>query len=708
MVTKILRAGGVATAWLALCVCPFAAAEESADPSTNQSTDQPKHVVHGSVDVTAEAIAIPTLTIVGRDKVRSTVPLGDGSEVLRDVAGADLGRMGGHGLEPYVRGLSQGDLTVLLDGATVHGGCPNRMDPATSYAAAETTDSVMVIRGVQTLRYGSGAPGGTVIFDRVVPDFEDTTWDVDLVTGGSSWSANPDFALDAAVGFGDWSLRALGSYRNTDNYEDGNGVEVRSAAKSVTGTIMGGWRPDELTMFELSYERSETDDALFAGAGMDSPETNSDIIRFQTERTSAGNGIGWRVDAFANRVDHVMDNYSLRPLTAPMAMRAPSDTSTWGLRGHVELGRTNPILIGVTVESADADATRFAGPNPEMVNMKQSVLWADVTNTQAGAFVEGTVAIGSSTQIVYGARVDHFTSEAARADEKTVGGNGPAPRQLWINYTGNGDDNWSATDFGGLARIEHRFGSWQLFGGLSRTVRAADATERYLGANSSMPPMRWIGNPGLAPAKSHQIDLGAGWQKGASTVNFTVFGADVDDYILRDRAHGQPGVLQNDNASIYRNVDARRYGIELDAGIRISNPLVLGGRLAWVWAENTTDDRPIAQTPPLHGNISLGWAQSRWSAAGVVRFAAEQTRVDDNPMTGSGLDSGETPGWVVLDLSGGVEIGAGFGVRAGVANVFDRTYANHLNRSNVFDPTVVQVNEPGRTYWLRLSWRAEG
>jgi iron complex outermembrane receptor protein len=220
--------------------------------------------------------------------------------------------------------------------------------------------------------------------------------------------------------------------------------------------------------------------------------------------------------------------------------------------------------------------------------------------------------------------------------------------------------------------------------------------------------MRWIGNPGLSLAKSHQIDLGVGWQKGASTVNVTVFGADVDDYILRDRAHGQPGILQSDNASIYRNVDARRYGVEVDAGVRISNPLVLGGRLAWVWAENTTDDRPIAQTPPLHGNISLGWAQTRWSAAGVVRFAAEQTRVDDNPMTGSGLDAGETPGWVVLDVSGGVEVGGGFRINAGVANVFDRTYANHLNRSNVFDPTVVQVNEPGRTYWLRLGWRASG
>ena len=687
-----------------LFVCPFASAEEADDAKPEPE----KPVMHGSLEVTAEAIPIPALTIVGEEEIRSTVPMGDGSEVLRDVTGADLGRMGGHGLEPFVRGQSQGDLTVLLDGATVHGGCPNRMDPATSYSTTASTDQLVVIRGVQTLQYGPGAPGGTVLYDRKTPRFDDTRWNLNAATGGSTWSDAPDFDLDAAVGFGDWSLRALGTYRNTKNYEDGSGEEVRSAAKSTGATLMLGWRPAADTEFELSYERSNTDDALFAGAGMDAPESTADIVRFQTERTTAGDRMGWRIDAFYDSVDHLMDNYSLRPLTAPMAMRVPSDTSTWGLRGHLEFGRKNPIQAGVTIESADADATRFAGPNPDMVSMVQSILWAGINRTQTGAFVEGSLDIGAATRFVYGGRIDHFTADASRADEKTLGGNGPAPRQLWMMYTGAADDSWSSTDFGALARIEHRVGQWQLFGGLSRTIRAADATERFLGANSPMTPMRWIGNPGLDPARYHQLDLGAGWRKNGSSANFTLFAADVDDYILRDRAHGQDGILQSDNATIYRNVDARRYGVEADAVWQLSSPFFLSGRLAWVWAENTTDSRAIGQTPPLHGNVSAGWAQSRWSATGIVRWAAKQTRVDDNPMTGSGIDAGPTPGWVVLDLAATVEIGAGFGLQAGVANVFDRTYANHLNRASAFDPAAVRVNEPGRTLWLRVRWQGNG
>jgi iron complex outermembrane receptor protein len=441
---------------------------------------------------------------------------------------------------------------------------------------------------------------------------------------------------------------------------------------------------------------------------MDSPDSTADIVRFQTERSPLDGGIGWRLDAFADTVDHVMDNYSLRPLAAPMAMRVPSDTSTWGARGHVDLGNIAPLLVGLTVESANADATRFAGPSPEMVSMKQSILWADVTTAQIGAFVEGSATVGRSTRLVYGARIDRFTAEAARADETTLGGNGPAPRQLWTSYTGNGDDDWSSTELGGLVRLQHTVGRWQLYGGLSRTARVADATERYLGANNPMAPMRWVGNPGLDPAISHQLDLGAGWSTASTNLGLAVFAADVDGFILRDRAHGQPGILQSDRATIYRNVDARRYGAEADVSIQLMTPLMLTGSLSWVWAENTTDDRPIAQTPPLHGNLGLAWRHGRWGVGGTARFAAKQTRVDDNPMTGSGLDAGQTPGWGVLDLDGSLEIGAGFGLQLGVTNVFDRTYANHLNRASLFDPEPVQVNEPGRSYWLRLRWSGRG
>ncbi len=663
--------------------------------------DEPP-VVHAFIEVTGEAVPFPVATILDEEALLDVMPAGDGSEVLRDVAGVDLGRMGGHGLEPFVRGLGRDDLTVLLDGAVVSGGCPNRMDPATSFAAVETTDRVVVLPGVQTLRHG-GAPGGTVLFERHVPELGGG-WSGEVSTGGTSWSEVPDLAVDVAAGGRRWTLRALAAERDSGSYQDGSGREVRSAASSLSAVIIAGWRPDDRTLHEISYEHTRTDDALFAGAGMDAPEDRAHILRLESERRARKGSPGWSLRAFADSVDHLMNNYELRPLTVPMAMEVPTETTTVGFRGHLTLGERRPLLVGLLVESAAADATRYAGPTPDDLDTVQSIMWPEVTRTRAGAFVEGSATLGGRSRLVAGLRVDRFTAAAGRADETTLGGSGPTPRGLWSRYLGTVDDSWSGTGVGGLVRLEHERGPWRLHAGLSRTLRAADATERYLAANSASATQRWVGNPELDLALHRQLDVGAGWQSGEATLLMTAFADDVTGLILRDRARGQPGVALDDGATIYRNVDARRHGAEAVLLVRLAPTIRLAGDASWVWAENTTDGRPIAQTPPLHGRLTLAWVRGRLDAACTLRWAERQDRVDDDPTTGSGQDAGPTAGWGVLDLTGGVDLGHGVGVLAGVANVLDRTYANHLNRASLFDPLPVRVNEPGRTWWVRLRW----
>ena len=74
----------------------------------------------------------------------------DAGEALRSVVGVSGTRMGGHGIDPIIRGQNQTRLNILLDGAYIHGGCPNRMDPPTAYSAVETYDEVEVIKGFQS------------------------------------------------------------------------------------------------------------------------------------------------------------------------------------------------------------------------------------------------------------------------------------------------------------------------------------------------------------------------------------------------------------------------------------------------------------------------------------------------------------------------------------------------------------------------------
>ena len=86
-----------------------------------------------------------------------------------------------------------------------------------------------------------------------------------------------------------------------------------------------------------------------------------------------------------------------------------------------------------------------------------------------------------------------------------------------------------------------------------------------------------------------------------------------------------------------------------------------------------------------------------------MRAAFRQPRADVETNFNSGLDVGKTGGYAVFDLYSEVMALEPVSISFGVTNLFDQTYANHLSRSSSFDPEVVQVNEPGRSFFLRAS-----
>jgi iron complex outermembrane receptor protein len=715
---SLSRTIAVATMVLCLAVTPltgFAEDEQQAQEEKNTVGESslnaaPLPVVRADIEVFGKFTKTPAVTNLG-DAVLHGGQAKDAGDVLRSAPAVSSGRMGGHGLDPRIRGLGESSIRILIDGAEIHGGCPNRMDPPSSFAAVEHFDEVVVVRGVQTLRYGT-APG-TVLFERLpIRFFDESWWQISANAVAGTNNDGPAVGFSAAVGTSKLSFEAAADRLKMSNYTDGNGEEIASAFDSRNGSIALGWTPDDLTSVRLSYELNRTKDALYAGAGMDSPESDTDAVRLRFRR-NAGSGVVGEIrgDLYWSDVSHLMDNYSLRDWTAPMAMKAPSTSRSTGGRLWIDLNpmESFELSAGIDLAHNDREAHRFAGPNPDNVSMLQSLLWPEVDLEQNGLFVEGDFGIGLAGALRFGIRGDSFSASAGAADVKPAGMN-PTPRQLWESYYGAVDDNWERTIVGGFVRYQHRLPRPKVgfFAGFSRTARAADTTQRFMAGNSSMAPKRWVGDPALDVEVHNQIDLGFEFFSSISEFEVTMFFDNVDDAILRDRAHGQPGILKEDNATIYRNISARRAGLEIVGQWRIGSALNVGGDAAYVYAQNTTDDRPIAQTPPFEGRVFAFWTGGRFGVSSVVRWSATQARVDDDPVTGSGLDVGQTPGWAILNLSGQADLGLGFQVLTGVDNALDRAYAYHLNRDNFFDPGPVQINEPGRVFWLRLRWSGGG
>ncbi len=636
----------------------------------------------------------------------------DGGDLLRRLPGVSGSRMGGHGIDPIIRGQSQNQLNILIDGAYVFGGCPNRMDPPTTFLDLDAYDSLTIIKGAQSVRYGAGGSGGTILFERKTPRFTEgesarARFSGGLTSNSDTQSSSADVAIGNPLGF----ARATGSYRSADDYEDGKGNRVRSAYNSETAGVTLGYTPSAGTEVELSYDATHDWDVLFAGSGMDSPHGNSNQWRLKLDQEVAAGPVRklqselYRVD-----VDHLMDNYSLRPLSGLFKMRAPTVSNSAGGRIVADLGASGvDWTLGLDYLQVARNATRYWNYGSASVNVPQSYLWPDVKQSDLGLFAEAERPLGQHGRFTAGLRYDAIASGLSESRANSVP-TGPtwvmSPNRLYRTYYGSTAENATENNLGGFLRYGHDLGAGlELTAGLSRTLRTADATERYLAANGSPASARWVGNPALDPEQHHQIDITLAKTVASWRTDVAVFYNRVDDYILRDRAHGQSGILASDNATIYRNVEAELAGGEWTGEIEIAQHWRAGASLAYVHAQNRTDDRAVAQIPPLSGILKLDYQQNRWSAGTQVTWSDTQDRVDDDPLTGSGLDVGDTAGWWVLDLYGQVKLGRNGKLRMGVDNVFDRAYAYHVNRANLdpFNPAAAQVNEPGRTVWARAS-----
>ena len=691
--------------WLVPIVAGFAA---PALPAADTPA-APQREPHTLPNVVVIGTRLPALARDTLDSDALRAPgAADLGEVLRSISGVSAARMGGHGLEPVIRGQSQGQINVRIDGMELHGGCPNRMDPPTSLAHAASIDRVTVIKGVQTLRHGPGGGAGTVLIERDLPWRQPGLGLSTLLGAGDNvldWQAGADAAWRGERA----ALRAQVSTESHPDYEDGDGVAVRSAYRRRTGNLMLGWEAADGLRFTLGAESARTHDAHYAGAGMDAPLDALDSLRIGAQGPLGAGEVEAR--AWDARVDHVMDNYSLRPL-AGMAMRTPSSADTRGVfLGYGLAWPESGWSLTAALDHARTDrlAIRYAGPSPDQVTMPNALVWPDTANRRTGLLLEAEKQFDSGSLWRFGVRTDRFESDARRALEAPAPGQ-PSPATWYARYHGEQPIARSDDGLGALLRFEHALSpDLTAFAGASRSVRAPDATERYLASAAAMPAMRWIGNPGLVPETHQQLDAGLAWRGRRAGVSVVGFVDRIDEFILRDRARGQDGILLVDGASTYRNVDARLHGLELEGSLELPQEWRLSAQLAWVRGENLDDARALAQIPPLDLTLEARRATrlGEWSAR--LRAADRQDRVDADPATGSGLDARATPGFAVLDLGWRHRIGPHV-LRVRLDNVFDRTYALHLNRANVdpFNPDAVQVNEPGRSLGLSWEWRFEG
>ncbi|MDK3016251.1 TonB-dependent receptor domain-containing protein [Pseudodonghicola flavimaris] len=618
-------------------------------------------------------------------------PAQDGGEILASVPGVAARRMGGHGLDIIIRGMQKNQLNVIDAGSFTYGGCPNRMDPPSSIAAFYRADEVIVERGYASVTNGPGGSGGTVRLVRHAPEFEAGKRLSGSVTTG--YRSNGDgteiagsLAYDLGHGF---YIQVSGENKQAKDYQDGSGREVRSGFTQRSAGVTLGYAANGIDIaFDVEKDRAE--DVKFAGAGMDSPLSETTTYRLRGG-IDLDAGALTRVEGvlFSSDVNHTMDNYSLRVPTG-MKMLSPTTSDTYGgkIEAQFDFGTTT-ARVGVDYQSNNRNAVGYMGMMLDL-SSPSTLSWPDVTIAQTGLYGETETALNGATTLKLGLRYDHVRASAGdangRADYSGTTPNAYYNAVYGIGYYGDKtEDNW-----GGLIRLEHQLTDRsKIFAGLSRSVRTADANERAMARGMGGMPVQ-IGNPDIRPEKHNQLDFGYETVQQTWSFNAAAFYDRVDDFILQDVRPGMMG-----STTIYRNVSAELAGIEL-SGTWMLGQVQLAGDLTYTYGENRSDNRALGQIPPLQGMFSATYVADVWQLGARLNWAAAQTRVDPN------LDAGATPGYGTVDLFGSYQLREAVTLLAGIDNLFDRTYATHLARANVFDTTVTQVNEPGRSLYVAL------
>jgi len=629
-------------------------------------TEQPLPLMLRPLVVTAPAMSTPLTVETDPRQPRQPVPANDGAGYLKSIPGFSVIRKGGTGGDPVFRGQSGSRLGMLVDGSPVLGGCGMRMDPPTAYAFPEAFDRITLLKGPQSVRYGGGMSGAAVLFERNTERFTQPGMRGNLNLLGGSDGRNDQLA-DLTAGTTQAYIRMIGTRAHSDDYEDGDGNKVHSAYNRTSATLVAGWTPDDLTLLEASSEYSKAR-AAYADRMMDGSKFDRQSQRLRFSRDDLSPLVS-RVEASAyyDYVDHVMDNFSLRRW--PGGMMGPlsnPDREGYGGRAAVEL---RPQQNWTVTLGADASHDRHTVRNLSVaeyragLNYEQKPRVPDLEFSTIGAFLETTYALSADRALVAGYRLNRTEAEKLG----TV--NGPSDTDMLHN---------------GFLRLEQ-----ELAGALPLTLHVG------LG-HSERAPDYWERNRlfTLKPEKTTQLDAGLMHRTDRLTASLSLFANRIDDYMLLSSSTG-------------KNVDASQWGGEAELAYALAREWRADLSLAYVHGRNRTEDKPLAQMPPLEAKLGLNYDDGTWMAGGLARFVAAQNRVDVGWGNIAGTDIGKNGGFAVYSASAGWRPAEGVTLTMGVDNIFDRTYAEFLSRSGTASLTgdgyiqTIRVNEPGRTFWIK-------
>ena len=656
----------------------------------------------------------PTAEVVTANSQPATAP--DAAAFIARLPGAALVDNGVLSGQVQLRGMFGERILLRINGQHFASGGPNAMDPAMHYAPMVLVDRIELARGISPVRDGPGLGGGVNVSLKEVRFAEGGSLAPQLDATAQYRSADDSFAIGGLAGLANDKVR-LGVFASREEGDDtrfpGGRIGGTSYNRAVYG-VQAGLRagPGELS---VEYRRQET-----GRAG--NPPFAMDIVYFHTDFLRAGfkgdlaDGVRLDVHAHYAGVAHRMNNYSLRPAPAPSATRQSDTTArTLGTGLALEIGTdTRHIRLGADFEHVDKQYQLYNPNSPAF-----SIFPLDkARSSRFGGYAEWRGALGG-VEVEAGGRVD---AHRAATDAPRFGPGVPmGPANLARAFAG-ADRQWTGTTVDGALRVWSDLGAFTPRLTLAHKTRVPSLVERFswlpTEASGGLADGNiYVGNVQLKAERAWLAEAGFDWSNGSAYARPAVFWRRVHDYIQGVAYDATPGVLDTPVEMVaaasgdatplrFANVEAELWGADVAFGTKLAGPLRLDGVASWVRGRRVDIADPLYRIAPASLRLALGWDGSNWGLSLEGEGVAAQNRVS---VTNSEQRS---TGYVTAALHGHVVLRDGVRIDAGVENLFDRHYVEHLSgyNRNGFGDVAAGARLPGagRSAYLRLRVAFEG
>lgn len=634
--------------------------------------------------------------------------------------------------DPHIRGYKAGQIYAQANGVYWMSARPdldtmlNKIDPG-------MVQDVVVLPGPYGLRYGPGFAFVDVErapTERHADGFQahfDTSGNL-RTNGGQLYGRETIFG-----GSRDWGFRFSYGNRKGSDYEAGNDLKIPSSYhnQDFWGEVSYDINPyqhvdfafQRLDQTNTEYPGQFFDIDFLATYGLETQVVDEDpsapwsklVVGTWYNRTRfAGDTSGKTNPLFPvlNRVNVALDHEFGDPVgTNHLNGNTVGGLSTSGVRAAVSFGEPDEgqLTIGTDFRYLTQVLREFfsiTGPSSPIdfsTNMPHA--WM----ADPGLYAEWSRAFTEAWTLSLGGRVD-FTRTTARAGDLRPEFESSLPG--WDEFLTQDDILYAFYLSNKLKLNEH----WTLSGGLGHAQRPPTLIERYAdGLFLSLMQSgftRVIGDPRLRPERDWQVDVGLGaeYEKFRGRANY--FYAWVEDYVT----FFDDTVIEFSDARLLRYMNtglATLTGFEWIGEYDLAPRLSPFAKMSYVEGRDQTLGAPLPMIPPLESTVGLRLHDPdqgrRWGIELAARMVHAQHRLGTIRLGGvPEVVEEATPGFTVWSLRGYYNFHKNLNVVAGIDNLFDRTYQEHLDLRllgpDYFPGPPTRVLEPGFTPYLSVRW----